>query len=130
MTRQTLLDGLGFRFVGTGIARPLLLFRQASLRVEFLQLRLQRFHFLRRKKAGVVAVLVIFLIRRREHGRQLGHPQTLLFHLDQQFGKLAFEQLAVGDQFRPPATGSNRFQVGLQVIHVAGEGAADLVIVK
>ena len=76
----------------------------------------------------LVAVLVVFLIRRREQGIEFGETQALLFHVGQHFWELAREDVVVGDEFRTPAAGGHGFEVGLEVFHVAGVGAADLVV--
>jgi len=92
-----------------------------------LQLGLERLDLLGGEHAGVVAILVILLIGGGKQGRKLGQPQALLLVLGQQFRELALQNVGIMDQLCPPAAGGDRLEVGLQVFHIAGEGAADLV---
>ena len=45
--------------------------------------------------------------------------------IGEEFGELAFEELGIGDQLRTPTAGRDRFEIGLDVVHIAGERAAD-----
>ena len=101
---------------------------ELGLGVGFLQFRFECFDLLARQNAGVVAVFVVFLIGGGEERGKLSEAQTLLFHLSEQLGKLALQNIVVGNQFRSPAAGGDGFEVGLEIVHVAREGAAYLVV--
>ncbi len=101
---------------------------ELGLGVGFLQFGLECFDFVARQNAGVVAVFVVFFIGGGKERGQLSEAQTLLLHLGEQFGKLALENVVVGNQLRSPAAGGDGFEVGFEIVHVARERAAYLVI--
>ena len=128
MLEQALLDLGGLSRVAAPVAFVALLLRQLGLGVEFLQLGLESLHLVAGEHAGVVAVLVVLLIRCGEEGGQFGQAQAVLFHLGQHLGELALQDVVVRDEFRPPAGEGDGFELGLEELEVTGQRAADLMV--
>src|SRR6185295_17121935 len=49
-------------------------------------------------------------------------------HISGYFWKLALKNLVIRNEFRAPPAGGDRFEIGFQIVYVASEGSANLVI--
>ena len=126
--REALFDflRLGGECAGIGVARFLL--RELRLRSQLLQRGLEPLHLVAGEHAGVIAVLVILLIRGGEDRGQLGEAQPLALHLREHLGELALEDVVVRNQLRTPAAEGHGFELRLEELEVSRERAAHLMI--
>jgi hypothetical protein len=109
---------------------PLLRSFLASLACAFASFKFcpQGFYLFGGEDAGVTGIFILFFVGGGKERGEFGQAQALGFDLGEQVGELALQDFGIGNQFGTPAAGGNGFEVCLEVVNIAGEGAADLVI--
>ncbi len=128
MTLEALLDGSGLGFVELPVSAAALLLGDLRLRLGFLQVRLEALDLFGGENAGIVRILVVLFVGGGKERGEFGEAEALGFDLGEQFWELALEDFGIGNELGTPAAGGNGFQVGFEVVDVAGECATNLVI--
>jgi hypothetical protein len=124
---QALFNGCRFGFVEVPVFGAMLFFRKFRVGVGLLPIRFEALDLIGGEDAGVVRILIVFFVGGGKKRGEFGHTEALSFHFGEQFGELALEDFGVGDELGTPAAGGDGFEVGFEVVDVAGEGSADLV---